>query len=337
MEEKTMKKRSLFAAVAMLIVSAIVLTSATYAWFATGGAATQVGTITGNVAQASAGIRLRTQSSSGSGASGWQDALDYKMLAKDTTYNSFATNYTTTGDMSTTGWEFINPSEVTNAETQVFGVYEPVSSADPRANTSAAPTIFAYSLANNIFGAIDSSKNISDFYDEYSFYVGTLSEDDDPTTNDTDVNMKIQIAGTAAPAARVAVYTYAAGAWTFKGIYSGAGESGWKAITADLPANTRDANGNFIVDDAESSASITATTATSAGGSGATILLPAVHQTDGYTPPATESNPSPTTQANTLVKCFVWLEGNDADCKPTTRNLPGGDIQVTYTFTMATP
>jgi len=330
-----MKKRSLFAAVAMLIVSAIVLTSATYAWFATGGAATQVGTITGKVAQASAGIRLRTESSSGSGASGWQDALDYKMLAKDTTYNSFATNYTNTGDMSTTGWQFINPSEVTNAETQVFGVYEPISSADPRANTSDAPTIFAYSLANNIFGAIDSSKNISDFYDEYSFYVGTLSEDDDPSTNDTDVNMKIQIAGTAAPAARVAVYTKVGSTWTFKGIYSGAGESGWRAITADLPANTRDTVENYIVDDSEAAGCTTATTATSAGGSGATILLPAVHQTDGYTPQATESNPSPATQPNTLVKCFVWLEGNDTDCKPTTRGVPGGDIQVTYTFTMA--
>lgn len=43
-----MKKRSLFAAVAMLIVSAIVLTSATYAWFASGQTAT-VSTINAKV------------------------------------------------------------------------------------------------------------------------------------------------------------------------------------------------------------------------------------------------------------------------------------------------
>jgi len=43
-----MKKRSLFAAVAMLIVSAVVLTSATYAWFA-GNASVAVQTISANV------------------------------------------------------------------------------------------------------------------------------------------------------------------------------------------------------------------------------------------------------------------------------------------------
>lgn len=44
-----MKKRSLVAAIAMLIVSAIVLTSSTYAWFASNGAAT-VGAMNANVA-----------------------------------------------------------------------------------------------------------------------------------------------------------------------------------------------------------------------------------------------------------------------------------------------
>jgi len=50
-----MKKRSLFAAVAMLIVSAIVLTSATYAWFASNSTAT-VGTISASVAKSDGSI-----------------------------------------------------------------------------------------------------------------------------------------------------------------------------------------------------------------------------------------------------------------------------------------
>ena len=52
-----MKKRSLIAAIAMLIVSAVVLTSATYAWFASGSTAT-VTAISGNVQNSDGSILL---------------------------------------------------------------------------------------------------------------------------------------------------------------------------------------------------------------------------------------------------------------------------------------
>jgi hypothetical protein len=74
-----MKKRSLFAAVAMLIVSAIVLTSSTYAWFSAAGSAATVekvicsvnGRDQGNVqvanAQKSSWVTTLTASSAGTG------------------------------------------------------------------------------------------------------------------------------------------------------------------------------------------------------------------------------------------------------------------------------
>ena len=52
-----MKKRSLVAAIAMLIVSAIVLTSSTYAWFASNSAA-NVETISANVANNDGSLQI---------------------------------------------------------------------------------------------------------------------------------------------------------------------------------------------------------------------------------------------------------------------------------------
>jgi hypothetical protein len=76
LEENKMKKRSLFAAVAMLVISAVLLTSATYAWFAEAGNAT-VGTFSGNVAAAGTGVQVQSHVS---GAK-WTNALTKTDLA----------------------------------------------------------------------------------------------------------------------------------------------------------------------------------------------------------------------------------------------------------------
>jgi hypothetical protein len=69
LEEKTMKKRSLFAAVAMLIVSAIVLTGSTYAWFASAGNA-YVGKATAGISASDEGnIQVKT------GSLSWRQTL----------------------------------------------------------------------------------------------------------------------------------------------------------------------------------------------------------------------------------------------------------------------
>ena len=67
-----MKKRSLVAAVAMLIVSALVLTTATYAWFAAGSAAT-VGSIATTVSNSDGSLLVSSTNTEGS----WKTALTY--------------------------------------------------------------------------------------------------------------------------------------------------------------------------------------------------------------------------------------------------------------------
>lgn len=68
-----MKKRSLVAAIAMLIVSAIVLTSSTYAWFASNGAAT-VGAMNANVANNDGTLQVMATTSAIANSQ-WKTAL----------------------------------------------------------------------------------------------------------------------------------------------------------------------------------------------------------------------------------------------------------------------
>jgi len=82
-----MKKRSLFAAVAMLIVSAIVLTSATYAWFVVGTQASITG-ITAQVASASSGVQVRRYDN----GNAWSSTINFAALGQDEN-NSFPSTY----------------------------------------------------------------------------------------------------------------------------------------------------------------------------------------------------------------------------------------------------
>lgn len=76
-----MKKRSLFAAVAMLIVSAIVLTSATYAWFASGSQAT-ISTINAKVTNQDGTLEIASVAT-GSTAN-WKNVLTVADFALNT-------------------------------------------------------------------------------------------------------------------------------------------------------------------------------------------------------------------------------------------------------------
>jgi len=85
-----MKKRSLVSAIAMLVVSAIVLTSATFAWFATGNKAT-VETINAKVTNADGSILLSADGQS------WDSTLTVAQLdAQDT--NIFPAQKVTEGE-----------------------------------------------------------------------------------------------------------------------------------------------------------------------------------------------------------------------------------------------
>jgi hypothetical protein len=101
LEEKTMKKRSLFAAVAMLIVSAIVLTSSTYAWFSSGNRAV-VSAITGSVSNNAGDIRL-----SGDGGTTWYDNLDSDAKYSATNLKKASTYHAVDADLSGSAPTFV--------------------------------------------------------------------------------------------------------------------------------------------------------------------------------------------------------------------------------------
>jgi len=71
-----MKKRSLFAAVAMLIVSAIVLTSATYAWFTASADTVAVDAISAKVTKSDGSIQIKANyNKSATAGEAWTDVL----------------------------------------------------------------------------------------------------------------------------------------------------------------------------------------------------------------------------------------------------------------------
>ena len=330
-----MKKRSLFAAVAMLIVSALVLTSATYAWFATGGPA-QIKGLNGNVAQVSAGVFLKTRAS---GAT-WVNELTKDDLVLAGGNNHFATTYRMSKDGAAVA--------STTAGAQEFGEYAPISSANPNGNTNENQTIFAYNLDGIDYNEV--TTGVSAMYDMYEFVIGTASEDTTAVVaNDSNVEVKLDITGTASAAARVAVYTstdngstwnqvqvagnnaFFSGATETK-LVSGSAQNSWKPIIASLQA-TKDTTQDYIVTEDDEGTSIGTklspnalpVIACEAANTNATFTLNDVHVKGGYTLDGT-------TYYNTIVRVFVWLEGQDQDCVPVGTTVPGGAINVDWYF-----
>lgn len=327
-----MKKRSLFAAVAMLIVSALVLTSATYAWFATGGPG-QVLDLGGNVANVSAGVFLKTRA---------QGALWKNELTKDELIQgggTFATAFRTADD---------GPAVVsTTSGATERGVYLPMSTNDPNSHAPSAATpvntIFAYNLEGAEYKATTDLA-----YDMYEFYVAAASEASD------DVEVKLNITGTAKDAARVMVYVnttagYPASGWQavqsngsnlyFSGsaeVASGTTDPCWQPIVASLGNDVVDSTQDYIVKANDTGTSIgskldSATPVISCAVSENTqhgcFTLSDVHVKGGYTDEATS-----TTYVNPLVRVYVWLEGQDQDCVPQGTSVPGGAIDVDWYF-----
>jgi len=303
-----MKKRSLFAAVAMLIVSALVLTSATYAWFAIGGNS-NITTLQGKICTSESGVTLRLNQD----GAGWTTTLDYKTLRSDTTNNHFVTTWKNASN------EVVNPDPTNNALTAT-GTYMPMSTKTPADESG----IFSYTLNGVTFQANTGTK--SNWYDSYQFYVATLTEDATET-----VDALLTIGGSAAACARAAVYTSTDGGTTWSDdpmFFSGAAEDGWKPLTAGLNPGAKDDNGNYIADSGD--------TSVTAGVSGAAV--PCVSAASTNTNRAFSlgnvhaQNYNTNGVKNTLVKVYVWVEGQDTDCAPNNTGVPGGDIQVTWQF-----
>lgn len=93
-----MKKRSLFAAVAMLVISAVLLTSATYAWFADASSATVSG-FSGNVAAAGTGVQVKSHAS----GAVWTSSLTKANL--NSSEDKYASEYTPCSTTDGTAWK----------------------------------------------------------------------------------------------------------------------------------------------------------------------------------------------------------------------------------------
>jgi len=140
-----MKKRSLFAAVAMLIVSAIVLTSATYAWFASSAKATME-TISATIQNSNGGIYLSTDNEH------WKSELttsDFSGLPSQLTPVSGLVNKTT-GEISFVGGNLAGQAFTSSAASSSAYIHYQVYVLAQVAGTLSVPT--SISFGNQNFG-----------------------------------------------------------------------------------------------------------------------------------------------------------------------------------------
>ena len=325
-----MKKRSLFAAVAMLIVSALVLTSATYAWFNVGGDA-QIIEQKGTVMTAGSGVRLKTDS-----GMDWnstllpQDFWNYPTGVNNN--NKLVQHWTATPVAGSTPTTYTYAQETTNA-TNVDAFYKPMSSADGQ-------NFFMYNIKGDTSFALSSDNaNSQNFRDSYEFHVATVIEETGGSTVNATFKLYGPSSGSAAAAARAVVFISQNNGnnWT---PYTGGGSTpvifsaGAETVATNAVIEAVDEDTNKIIDNGSGTnvkwimnstdegyeaneGKFTAVTPVNAS-SGVQIQIPQVHDTDSST---------------TMVKTVIWIEGQDSDCAP---SLGGKTVNSSWTFTVPT-
>lgn len=341
-----MKKRSLFAAVAMLIVSALVLTSATYAWFNVGGDAT-IKTTRGSVMQAGTGIRLKTDS-----GMDWNSVLlpqDFKYTGSD---SHFVQTWTATWDDTEGDYTFSQLASETAAGSTAY--YVPMS-AEPQANYTDLD-FRMYSIAGDNHFQKNTTDNDYNFRDEYEFHVGTLVDD----ANGSDVEATFKLYGptsgaSAAAAARALVYISTDGGSTWTAYNGDPTASGYSAATApylytataseaayeaivndvdegddaifDNGGNASNPTRNYIMNSTDTGyadnpgcfVTVPANQMINASGNGVKIQLHNVGKIDN---------------SQLMIRVVVWIEGQDANCAP---SLGGGQLFTEWAFTYKAP
>ncbi len=159
-----MKKRSLVAAIAMLMVSAIVLTSSTYAWFATGttakvsGISAQVSNTSGNITISADGTNYSTtlEYAAFQGQAGNYTPADFSPVSFDPVNQAFVAGSIAQGEdaenTATFGKLVFNPSVATNDNSKFIKMKVYVkASVDCTVNVAADMAGSAYQF---IYGAI---------------------------------------------------------------------------------------------------------------------------------------------------------------------------------------
>lgn len=325
-----MKKRSLFAAVAMLIVSAMVLTSATYAWFNVGGDA-KIIEQKGTVMTAGSGVRLKTDSGMDWNATLLpQDFWNYptgvnnnNILVQHWTAtpvaNSSPTTYTYTQDSSTDG----NPD----------AFYKPMSSAD-------GVNFLMYNIKGDTsFALASDNSNSRNFRDSYEFHVATVIDETTGTNVQGTFKLYGPSSGSAAAAARAVIFISQDNGANWSP-YTGNGSStivysaGTETAATNAVTSVVDEGDDKIVDNGTgtnvkwimnstdtgytaNAGCFTSVTPVDASG-GVTITIPGVRDTDN---------------SRTMVKTVIWIEGQDSDCAP---SLGGKVVNSSWTFTVPT-
>lgn len=328
-----MKKRSLFAAVAMLIVSALVLTSATYAWFNVGGGASVVEQ-KGTVMTAGSGVRLKTDS-----GMDWnstllpQDFWNYTTGAGGGSNNNVLVQHWTATPVAGSTPTTYTYTQDSSTENNPDAFYKPMSSAD-------GVNFLMYNIKGDTsFALASDNANSRNFRDSYEFHVATVIDE----TAGTDVQGTFKLygpsSGSAAAAARAVVFISQnnGSTWT---PYTGNGSNvivysaGTETAATNAVTSVIDEGDDKIVDngagtnvkwimnstDTGYTANVgcfQSVTPVDASG-GVTITIPAVHDTDTST---------------TMVKTVIWIEGQDSDCAP---SLGGKVVNSSWTFTVPT-
>ena len=294
-----MKKRSLFAAVAMLIVSAIVLTSATFAWFQTDGTITTVEFVAKTEANA-AGLLLSATGAAGS----WKNTMTI-------------TDYATVSG---------SPNVLLGGATETesgSGIYEITA-----ANTLLTPVSGTIGATGVTFKAgeldgtsFESTNDPREGYLKYTTYVkskaaaGTIS-----ITPYFSIN--------SCPFTYLAIAVTKAGSTTmykYTGVLPVA-EEGQPAITSvsydAIKTNftATDTNNDAIINQDETNAATNLTT---------------VSGVPKFDPTANPLTVSVDKDQAIEVTVYFWAEGQDPDCAPGAAEYSGQNGYVTFGFTPA--
>jgi hypothetical protein len=346
-----MKKRSLFAAVAMLIVSALVLTSATYAWFNVGGDA-YVQATRGSVMKAGTGVRLKTDKPNFD----WNSEL----LPQDFDYTGTNNNHFVQKWSIDTNGDYTQTLPSNNAG-EAF--YAPMSVAPSMAPANLTFRMFDIA-GDNSFAVSTRDPNVANYYDVYEFYVGTTIAD--PNGSDIDAIFTLgtdtwdNSSTSALAAARALVYVSSDNGTTWSAVtgadirnlpsgkttdattpivFAGSNEGAYMAVSDDLSTtdkiydnggNTASPSRNYIMNDETSSGAGNGDTGYSANSGnftevaanqivnatgGVQIKLSGVNNTDGAV------------NERTMIRVYVWIEGQDANCAPA---IGGGHLTTAW-------
>lgn len=273
-----MKKRSLVAAIAMLVVSAIVLTSSTYAWFSASNSAS-VGNITASVSNANGTITLAA-------------------------IGTNAVNTAPTVSLARTNWTI--PQNVKPVSMSLGG--STPSLATPNFNKVSFDGVTFSSFAGAAGGtaAVDTNGNSTDDYIMYQFTVNHKNA----STNAATVSCDITYGGNGSYTYGLVVVDSATASEDTAELFGNDSYYPLLGLTSNVTENT--GTPNSIVDTADTYVG-GSTTVTAVDLAATAVSASQTTKTLTWNSPAGTAASGTTW----TVTVYIWAEGQDADCTGT--------------------